>query len=104
MVGLVPAGVVLGCAEAEGAAEVDDARSGVEDLRREVHGGLRRGGQENDRKLLIANGLRAEVGAGGSARTAQDLGLLGLAVVQENGGNVGVAYQQTDELRPAIAS
>ena len=44
---LVPLFVAFGSAQAEGAAEIDHGRAGVEKLRREVHRNLGRSGQQN---------------------------------------------------------
>ncbi len=63
---LVPGGVVLGRAQAEGAAQIDHASSGRQHQGRELHGDFRGSGQEDDSKLLLAYG----VGGTGDARAA----------------------------------
>ena len=55
---LVPLFVALGSAQPESAAEIDDNGSGVQKLRRQVHGNFGGGGEQNRFEALVCNGFR----------------------------------------------
>ena len=66
---LVPGGVVLGSAEAEGAAQIDDAGAGVEHDGRQFHGDFGGSGQENNGKLRLVTASPVQgMRVGGAAR------------------------------------
>ena len=90
--------------EAESAAEVDDARPGGDQHRREFHRSLRRSGQENDRKLLPLNGLRSEIGTRRPFGFAQRGGMRRIPVVEQNGRGGRVSLQEPEQLRPAVSA
>src|SRR5690349_24791175 len=104
MAGLVPGRVVLGTTQTKRAAEVDDARAGVDQDRGQLHGSLRRGRQENERNLLLFNGLRSKVDMCRTFGRPQRRLVRGIPVVQKNRRDMGMAIEQAHQFRPTVSA
>ena len=98
----IPSAVIFNGPKAEGAAEVDYARPGVEHGGGELHGNVCRGSQENEHKLCILNGFGSTGEALRPALIADGGRRGGLAVVEQHWLDEVMFGEEADEFRAAI--
>ncbi len=101
---LVPGGVVLGSAQAEGAAQVHYAGAGRQHQRREFHGDFGRRGQEDHIQLLLAYRVGGTGDAHRQLRAANDRRpAVVFPVIHQDGFDMCVFAQYADQFRTAVA-
>ena len=103
---LVPGGIALGRAQAEGAAQVDDLGAGAQHGRREFHGDVGRSGEKDDSDPFGAHGVGSarERYARAGAPRMREVSAGVLPMFQQDRGNLGMAVQNPDEFRSAVAA
>src|ERR1022692_2865101 len=102
---LIPSRVVLGRAQAEGAAEIHHTGARGQHDGRQFHGNLRGGGQEYNGKSFLVYGIAGTGDAGRRLRAANRRSAAGvLPMIHEDWLHVRVAIEETDQLRATVTS
>ena len=98
----VPGGVVFRGAQTEGAAEIDDARSGGQHAWSKFHGNFWRRRQEDEVEPRRLDRFRSAHDSGGTRGPPHSTRGRQFPVVEQHGFDRRVARQETDQFRAAV--